>query len=85
MLKHGVHEQPEFHELEPISNEEPLQLRLMYDPDKNVPKQPPIDEPIAKIVKAKRNTIHCCEMSVLIPLHGIIAFTDVLWLMDFGW
>ena len=42
MLKQGVYEQPEFHELEPTRNEEPLRLRLKYDPDKIVPKQPPL-------------------------------------------
>jgi hypothetical protein len=43
VLKHSVvYEQPEFHELEPIVNEEPLRLRLMFYPDKIAPKQPPL-------------------------------------------
>jgi hypothetical protein len=54
MLKHGVHEQPEFHELEPISNVEPLRLRLMYHPDKIVPMQPPVANTVTKIIKAKK-------------------------------
>jgi len=54
MLKHGVHKQPEFYELEPISNEKSLRLRLMYDRDKIVPKQPPVVNTVAKIIKAKK-------------------------------
>jgi hypothetical protein len=31
------------------------ELRLMYDPDKIVPKQPPIANTVAKIIKAKKH------------------------------
>ena len=36
------------------------ELRLMYDPIKIVPKQPPVANTVAKIIKEK-NTIHSCE------------------------
>jgi hypothetical protein len=54
MLKHAVHERPEFHELEPVGNEKSLRLRLKYDSDKIVPNHLPVANTVAKIIKAKK-------------------------------